>query len=289
MPKWTHDQDLAINTFGGKVIVSAAAGSGKTAVLSERVLKLVLNKKSVDKLLVVTFTNKAAEEMRERIKLKLEEAYNNDKENDYLKKQIMLIKGADITTMDAFYSMLVKDNFEKLNIEKDFNILSNEEEVILKNKVIKNVLERSFLEVNNFEDLLNFFGANSIDLIKDVVLKVSDFLSTIAFKDEFYKKALSYYEKDNNFYKEELFKIIKNKMSSYLKLYDEIGRDLYNSGNDFDKVLILVQKERNYINDFININSFDDLSRRIRLISFDRLMTPKGRSNDPIIIKYKFF
>ena len=79
MPNWTRDQNLAINTFGGKVIVSAAAGSGKTAVLSERVLKLVLNKKSIDKLLVVTFTNKAAEEMRERIKLKLEEAYKSDK------------------------------------------------------------------------------------------------------------------------------------------------------------------------------------------------------------------
>ena len=287
MPNWTRDQNLAINTFGGKVIVSAAAGSGKTAVLSERVLKLVLNKKSIDKLLVVTFTNKAAGEMRERIKLKLEEAYKSDKGNDYLKNQIMLTKGADITTMDAFYSTLVKNNFEKLNIEKDFNILSNEEEVILKNKVVKNVLENAFLEIDNFEDLLIFFGANSIDLIKDVVIKVSDFLSTIAFKDEFYKKALTYYEKDNNFYKEELFKIIKNKMSSYLKLYDDITHELYSSGNDFDKVLLLAQKEKNYINDFININSFDDLSKRIRLISFDRLMTPKGRSNDSVIIKYK--
>ena len=123
MPSWTKDQLLAITTRGGKIIVSAAAGSGKTAVLSERVIKLILEGVSVDELLVVTFTKAAAEEMKTRIKEKIEKAYADDLTNDYLKKQLSLVDLANITTMDAFYGDLVKENFEKLGIDKNFNIL----------------------------------------------------------------------------------------------------------------------------------------------------------------------
>ena len=74
MPSWTKDQELAINERGGKIIVSAAAGSGKTAVLSERVIKYVLSGGNIDDLLIVTFTRAAASEMRDRIKKKIEDA-----------------------------------------------------------------------------------------------------------------------------------------------------------------------------------------------------------------------
>lgn len=285
MPSWTSDQSLAINTRGGKIIVSAAAGSGKTAVLSERVLRLIMDGTSASSLLIVTFTKAAAEEMKIRIKDKIKEAYEKDPENTYLKKQISLIDSAYITTMDAFYNTLVRDNFEKLDIDKDFDILPNEEEKIIKSKVITNVLENMFDNNINYEDLLSFFGASSVSLIKDVVFKVSDFLDTIPFYEVFINKALENYK--NDFYKESMLKNIRDKMKAYNALYEEIIDALYNESDDFDKVLELARKERNYINDFLTITSFDELSRRLRTIEFDTLRTPRGHKDDAVMVKYK--
>ena len=141
---WTNDQLRAIKTRGGKVLVSAAAGSGKTAVLSERVLDFILSGGNVDKLLVVTFTDAAAIEMKTRIKLKIEEKVLEEKDNKHLLKQLTLIDNAKIATMDSFYSELVKQNFDKLDIMPNFSILSKPEEYILKNKVIDDLLEESF-------------------------------------------------------------------------------------------------------------------------------------------------
>lgn len=287
MPSWTKDQSLAITTRGGKIIVSAAAGSGKTAVLSERVIKLILEGVSVDELLVVTFTKAAAEEMKTRIKEKIEKAYADDLTNDYLKKQLSLVDLANITTMDAFYGDLVKENFEKLGIDKNFNILSNEEEVILKNKVLKEVLEKSFNEEENYEQMLDMFGANSVDLIKGIILKIDSFLSTLPYPKEFVLKLISNYDQDNTFYKDLLLKQIKQKMSGYEEVYAELIEELYDESDDFDKVLELARKEKNYITDFLCINDLDSLSSRIRTIEFDTLRTPKGHSSDAVMVKYK--
>lgn len=285
MPSWTKDQSSAINARGGKIIVSAAAGSGKTAVLSERVLKLIMDGTSVDSLLIVTFTVAAAEEMKIRIKDKLKEAYEKDKSNTYLKKQISLTDDAFITTMDAFYNTLVRDNFEKLNIDKDFDILPSQEEKIIKNKVLSNVLEDMFDDGTDYENMLSFFGANDTDLIKDVVYKVSDFLDTIPFYKNFINKTLENYKSD--FYKELLLKNIRDKMKDYNFLYEEIIESLYNESDDFDKALELARKERNYINDFLTITSFDELSTRLRLIEFDTLRTPRGHKDDAVMVKYR--
>ena len=123
---FTKDQEKAVNTRGGNILVSAAAGSGKTAVLSERVLKYVLDGYDITKLLVVTFTEAASLEMKVRIKQKIkEEAIKNS--DEHLIKQLTLIDNAKITTMDSFYSELVKQNFEKLDIMPDFSILSSAE------------------------------------------------------------------------------------------------------------------------------------------------------------------
>ena len=147
MPNWTKDQQKAISTRGGKIIVSAAAGSGKTAVLSERVIQYILQGGSVSKLLVVTFTNAAAEEMKIRIKDKIKTAYEKDPTNNHLKKELSLVDSSDITTMDAFYGNLVKDNFEKIGIDKNFRILSKEEESILKENIVTKLQEELFLSL----------------------------------------------------------------------------------------------------------------------------------------------
>lgn len=288
MNNWTSDQALAINQRGGKIIVSAAAGSGKTAVLSERVINYVLSGGNIDDLLIVTFTRAAANEMRQRIKSKIEKASLKDPLNEHLKNQIPLVLVSKITTMDAFYSDIVKDNFQKLNISRNFNILSSEEEKIIKEDVIKKVLNDAFDLEENYESLLSFLGAKDTNLIKDEIFKVSDFLSTVPFKEEFLKRAIEYYDNSNSFYKDRLFSLIKDKMNLYKKLYVDIIDELYNESDSFDNLIIGAKKELNYINDILDINDFDSLSKRLRSIVFESLKTPRGFKDDPILIKYKY-
>ncbi len=283
MPKWTTSQEKAIKERGGKIIVSAAAGSGKTAVLSQRVIEYILSGGSIRKLLVVTFTNAAAEEMKSRIKDKIKEAYKKDSSNEHLKRELSLVDSSDITTMDSFYGNIVKNNFEKLHIDKNFDILSNEEEVVLKNKVIKEVLRESFNSVDDYEDMLNFFGANSIDLIKDIVFKISSFLNTITFKDSMIENIISYY--DGDYYKNLLINEIKEELKSYKALYEEIIDDLYNEGDSFDKSIVVAKADLNIINDLLAISTLDDLASRLRSKKFLTFCTPKGEKENSVIIK----
>ncbi|MBF1057862.1 MAG: UvrD-helicase domain-containing protein, partial [Peptostreptococcus sp.] len=98
--KWTKDQASVIDHRGSNLLVAAAAGSGKTAVLIERIISLVTDKEKpidIDKLLVVTFTKAAANEMRERVGLALEDILDKDPENDHLQRQVLLLNRADIT------------------------------------------------------------------------------------------------------------------------------------------------------------------------------------------------
>ncbi len=285
MPNWTKDQLLAINTRGGKIIVSAAAGSGKTAVLSQRVINLVMQKVNIDELLIVTFTNLAAEEMMMRIKQKIKQAYLEDPSNDHLKKQLSLLPLAKITTMDAFYKDIVKDNFEKLKINRDFDILSNEEEAILKSTVLKKVLEK-YLDDKKYTTVLNKFSVSNLDL-EDYVLKIDLFLQTIAYPDKKMDEMISNYSLGNDFYKNLILDQIKKKMISYDNIYTNLIEDFNDEKSIFDNVLQQVLKEKNYIMDILSINNFDELSKRLRTINFDSLRTPRGHKDDEVLIKYK--
>lgn len=281
---WTNEQLKAIKTRGGKILVSAAAGSGKTAVLSQRVLDFVLSGGNIDRLLVVTFTEAAALEMKQRIKSKIEEEVLAQKENEHLIKQLTLIENAKITTMDSFYSELVKQNFDKLDIMPNFSILSSAEEKLLKNKIIKETLEESFDE-DCYIELLDIFNASDIDLIKEKVIKIAEFLSTIPFYQDCVKDFINKYDLD--YYKNLYIKSVKNKMLSYQMLYDEIKEELFNSSSDFDKLNVNIFEEKNIIEKILNAKDFDDLSKIIRLTSFQRQASIRNHNDDYVFNKYK--
>ena len=121
MTKWTKDQEKAITapTGKGNILVSAAAGSGKTAVLVERIMRRIEAGASIDRMLVVTFTNAAAAEMREKIIRRLSDLKRtaSGERAQYLKKQIQLAGTADIMTIDAFCIRVVQNNFHVLGID----------------------------------------------------------------------------------------------------------------------------------------------------------------------------
>lgn len=174
---WTKEQLKVIETRDRNILVSAAAGSGKTAVLVERIVKMVTdsaNPIDVDKLLVVTFTNAAASEMRERIMKSLGKSLAKDKNNEHLQRQMTYIHNAKITTIDAFCLNIVKEHFGEINLDPGFRIGNKDELELLKADVLKELLDRYFEEGDNeflkFVD--TYVSKQGKSKIEEIVLKL---------------------------------------------------------------------------------------------------------------------
>ena len=127
---------------GSNILVAAAAGSGKTAVLVERIINKIINDKiDIDKILVVTFTNAAASEMRERILNALYKKIDQDPLNLRLRKQIVLLNKASICTIDSFCLDVIRNNFFKADVSSNFRIADNIELELLKQEAIEEVFD----------------------------------------------------------------------------------------------------------------------------------------------------
>lgn len=148
----TNEQKNAVYA-NGSVLVAAAAGSGKTAVLVERILRILTNTEKIvnaENLLVVTFTNSAAAEMRARIEKRLNEECLNNPENTNLQLQKIRIKNAKICTIDSFCIDLVKNNFNELNLDSNIKIVTEEDVADIKNSVLSELIDKNLAE--NFEE-----------------------------------------------------------------------------------------------------------------------------------------
>ncbi len=150
--EWTENQKKAIEARGMQVLVSAAAGSGKTAVLTERVKRIlcdVSNPCMVNEILVVTFTKAAAAEMRERIYKAIEsELIDNSENNEYLRRQMNLLPVGDICTIDSFCSKLIKENFHLADVSSDFKILDDKDS----SELMQTVCDRLITELYEEND-----------------------------------------------------------------------------------------------------------------------------------------
>jgi len=167
--KYTEKQKEAIYTNGCNILVAAAAGSGKTAVLTERIVQKVINKdnpQNIDSLLIGTFTEAATSEMRQRIASKLDKAFeiaekNNDFLAEHISKQITLLNKSYISTIDSFCLNIVRKNFNLLDIDPNFRIIDNAEDDIIKEEVL-NLFFEELYEKNDsdFIDFIKFFSDN---------------------------------------------------------------------------------------------------------------------------------
>lgn len=145
--KWTEEQQKVIDFRNRNILVSAAAGSGKTAVLVERIIQKITDKKQpvdIDRLLVVTFTKAAAAEMRERIGNAIEKLLEEDPEDENLRKQQTLLHNAQITTIDSFCLFVVRNHFEEIGLDPNFRIADQGEIKLLEMDVLNEVFEREY-------------------------------------------------------------------------------------------------------------------------------------------------
>ncbi len=196
---WTPEQNNAITARGGALLVSAAAGSGKTAVLVERVIRMVCDMQNpcpLDRLLIVTFTKAAAAEMRERIGKALRAELQKDPTNSYLLRQQMLLPSAEICTMDSFCNALVKRYFHALDISPDFRILEDSERRALEEETVSACIGTLYEENSTvFRQLSDLFLLGSSDrCLKDTVLELYRYAQAYPFPERWLSEIPSFYQ-----------------------------------------------------------------------------------------------
>lgn len=196
---WTKEQLDAITARGTGIIVSAAAGSGKTSVLVERLLGILSdteNKMPADRLVVVTFTNDAAEQMKQRLSAALSEKIAKEPNNLWLCRQQSLLRTAKISTIHSFCFDLIRENIQSLDVSAGFRILDDTEEMLLKRRAAENVFEKLYDEKpEETERLAGFFSGSrrGDEELEEAVLKIYEFLMSIPFYEDWLKSTADRY------------------------------------------------------------------------------------------------
>lgn len=184
---WTKEQSDAIYKKDSNILVAAAAGSGKTAVLVERIIQKILNENiDIDKLLVVTFTNAAASEMRERVLEAIYKKLDDEPENENLQNQIVLLGKSNICTIHSFCLDVIKNNFFEIDLSANFRIGTEEEIELIKQEVLDDIFEKLYEENDEeFARLVDTYtGYSGDEALKEIVLSIYKFMQSSPFPNE---------------------------------------------------------------------------------------------------------
>ena len=252
MPRWTDEQWQAIEKSGSNILVSAGAGSGKTAVLSERVIHKIENGIHVNELLILTFTKAAASEMKERIRKKIAK-------NENMKEELNLLNSSYITTFDSFALSVVKKYHYLLNISSDIGI-TDESIVLIKQKEILNQIFEDFYEKGNerFINLINTYCVKNDKKLREIILKICNKIDSFINKEEyltFIKEELFSEQNINNIIKEykefietkkELINLEYENMSYYYdsEFMQKVSDSIINLMNSDYETLHMISKVR---------------------------------------------
>lgn len=285
MPKWTPQQNNAINARGRNILVSAAAGSGKTAVLVERVIKKITDSENpvdIDKLLIVTFTNNAASEMKFRITKSLKEILRNEPFNQNAQRQLNLMPNAKICTIDSFCINLVRENFFELGINQDFTNLDENEASLLEDEIISNLTDELF--ENNDEEFIKlveqFNTPGNEKPFINAVKKVRRFIYAQPFPYSWAYKMSELYNSNTAFENSKWFEYIKNEadylisiakkcVNNNLALLNQIDDSKLNE--KFENLFLNDKSLIDIVSDLLN-TSWDDLVK-LGVPSFARLVS----------------
>ncbi|MFA5783436.1 MAG: UvrD-helicase domain-containing protein, partial [Phycisphaerae bacterium] len=193
--KWTEQQTQAIRERGRDVLVTASAGTGKTAVLSGRAVDIVSDKNLCPDLwsiLVLTFTDAAAEQMRQRIAEQLADAYLRSKD-EHLRRQLSLLQGADVSTIHSFCKKLITEHFYQLELDPAFGIIDADEQRLLKAQVLEQTIEWAWQQddlVPMLEELLAGRDIRPSEGFLRTIIETSYFLEGVTWRDGWYDKAI---------------------------------------------------------------------------------------------------
>ena len=267
--KWTKEQLRAIETSGNNILVAAAAGSGKTAVLVERIINKIINEKiNIDQILVVTFTNAAASEMRERILDAIYKKIEKDPNDLHLQKQITLLSKASICTIDSFCLDIVKSYFYEIDITPNFRIADNAELELLKMETIDEIFEEKYGEYDkDFLKVLEMYTKYQDDTpLKDLIIYIYNYIQSCPFPNKWLKEMTEKYNINNSnntgFENTQWGKIIinevKEKLIGCIESLNGIAKELQRFP-EVKKYWDVINQDIYEIKKIININDWDNI------------------------------
>ncbi len=236
--EWTPNQRAAFNAKGMQVLVSAAAGSGKTAVLTERVKNIVTDSKDpcdVSELLVVTFTRAAAGEMKDRIQKALVKCETISK--DRIREQLISLPLADICTIDSFCSKIVKDNFKRADVSADYSMLDDKDEAEMNASAVEEVIES--LYESNDEEFLKLtsmlIGDKDDSKLSDVILDMYKYSRSFPSPESWLNKLCADFSPDKHpndtVWSRVIYKHVILFSDCYIKRFEKVITMLENEGN----------------------------------------------------------
>ncbi|MCM1083157.1 MAG: helicase-exonuclease AddAB subunit AddA [Clostridium sp.] len=295
---WTREQQSAIDIRGKSILVSAAAGSGKTAVLVERIINRVLDKENpvdIDEFLVVTFTKAAAAQMREKISDRLWSELEKTPDNEHLMRQTILINRADITTIDSFCLRIVKEYFNVLDIDADFNIGDRGETELLKADVLEDLFEEKYNCENEKERvefcrLVSIFGGDRDDSgLRELILKIHTLASSYPMPEKWLEEArtvLDIKEKEaleHTLWMKELFGYAKKVINEALFMARE-AETLTNAACGPYKNAEVSKSDIELLEELADVKSYEELGNAVKNISWQRLKSCKGDEFDEALV-----
>ncbi len=289
--KFTDDQQRVIDTRNKNILVSAAAGSGKTAVLVERIIQRITDQEhpiDIDKLLVVTFTNAAAVGMKERISNAIQARLALEPENVHLQRQAVLVHQAQITTIHSFCLYLIKNHFEAIGLEPDFSVADEAAVKLLAAEVKADVLEEAFQEgTEAFLYMVEFVCHNGKEsALEDYI----DQLYARAMSMPFPKTWLLERKKDYAFTDLEEFtqthsgKYLLLHIQGLLRSYAEAYRALYKVAVEPDGPYMyadVLEKELAFLEKVISKQSLEEIGLLLPNMEFARLPAKKDSTVHP--------
>ncbi len=288
---WTTEQQQVIDLRNRNILVSAAAGSGKTAVLVERIVKIITDKNhpvDIDHLLIVTFTNAAAAEMRERIGNAIEKALDEQPGNEHLLRQLTLIHNAQITTIDSFCLYVVRNHFHEIDLEPNFRIGDEGELKLLREDVLGKVLEQNYEEPSEaFSDFVEGYASGRTDAaLNEMILQLYEFSRSYPWPEKWLDSFVGAYriETREELDRAEWLAPLTENICFVLKDCEQLlkqalaitqqddGPDMYEKA---------VQSDLEKYEGLSRLTSFCELSGALSDIKYDRLASSRGFEGNP--------
>ena len=278
--KWTNEQLRAIEETGNNILVAAAAGSGKTAVLVERIINKIVNQKiNIDEILVVTFTNAAASEMRERILEAIYEKIEENPQNNHLQKQINLIGRASICTIDSFCLDIVKNNFYEIDISPNFRIADNAELELIKQEALEELFDEKYeVENKEFLKLLEAYTTYSSDEpLKELILNIYNFIQSHPFPNQWLEEQIDKYnikeQLEKDFSSTEWGKIIISNLKEELfdsKVKLEQVKNQIERFEELKKYALVLTSDIQELDKILKLDKWDEIYNNISEINFEK-------------------
>lgn len=289
--EWTPKQKAVIDARKSSLLVSAAAGSGKTAVLVERIIQLICDRDNpvdLDRLLVMTFTNAAAAQMRERIGQALEKKMEEEPDREHLQVQAALVHRAQITTIDSFCLSLIRDHFNLLDLDPAFRIGDEGELMLLKADVMEALLEDYYQKGDGvFGQFVETYATGKSDSgIEDYIMQVYTFSQSNPFPDQWFsecRRELMELEEGNIKETRWMQYLMKDAGGQLGELAEQLEGAIAICGLEGgpEGYIPVLTVEADMVRNMASSGDYEILQKRLQEASFGRLPAARGKDLDP--------